>query len=60
MLGLYDILWERVRAGETAGDILDSGALDALPRRFDDPGKLLYDAHKSMWAHYNTLSPDIV
>jgi glyoxylase-like metal-dependent hydrolase (beta-lactamase superfamily II) len=60
MLGLYDILWERVRKGESAEDILASGALDGLPRRFSDPGRLLYDAHKSMWAHYNTLSPDIV
>lgn len=60
MLGLYDILWERMRAGESAKDILDAGALAKLNRRFDDPGKLLYDAQKSMWAHYNTLSPDIV
>jgi len=60
MLGLYDILWTRIRAGESAEDILASGALDELPRRFDDPARLLYDAHKSMWAHYNTLSPDIV
>ena len=60
MLGLYDIMWERFRAGESADDIHRSGALDSLPRRFDDPAKLLYDAHKSLWAHYNTLSPDIV
>jgi cyclase len=60
MLGLYDILFERVRAGETAEDILRSGALDVLPRRFDDPMSLLRDFHKSLWAHYNTLSPDIV
>jgi hypothetical protein len=60
MTGLYDIMFERVRAGQSAADILASGALDALPRRFDDPQKLLYDTHKSLWAHYNTLSPDIV
>ena len=60
MQGLFDILWDRVRAGEGAEDIYASGALDDLPRRFDDPMKLLYDTHKSMWAHYNTLSPDIV
>jgi glyoxylase-like metal-dependent hydrolase (beta-lactamase superfamily II) len=60
MLGLFDILWERVRAGESAADIHASGALDTLDRRLADPMKLLYDAHKSMWAHYNTLSPDIV
>ena len=60
MLALYEVLWTRLRRGEGAEDILASGALDSLPRRFSDPGKLLYDAHKSMWAHYNTLSPDIV
>lgn len=60
MLGLFEILFDRVRAGESAADIDRSGALDALPRRFDDPAKLLYDAHKSMWGHYNTLSHDIV
>jgi glyoxylase-like metal-dependent hydrolase (beta-lactamase superfamily II) len=60
MTGLYDILWTRVRSGESAEDILRSGALEALPRRFDDPMRLLYAYHKGMWAHYNTLSPDIV
>ena len=60
MVSLFEILFERIRAGESAADIHRSGALDALPRRFDDPGQLLYDAHKSMWGHYNTLSHDIV
>lgn len=60
MRALFDILFEHVRAGESAADIHRSGALDALPRRFDDPAKLLYDAHKTMWGHYNTLSHDIV
>ena len=60
MTSLFDILWTRVRAGESAEDILRSGALETLPRRFDDPMRLLYDYHKGMWAHYNTLSPDIV
>ncbi|HUF73775.1 MAG TPA: MBL fold metallo-hydrolase [Gammaproteobacteria bacterium] len=60
MLALFDILFERIRAGESAADIDRSRALDALARRFDDPGRLLYDAHKSMWGHYNTLSHDIV
>ncbi len=60
MVSLFDILFERIRAGESAADIHRSGALDALPRRFDDPAKLLYETHKSMWGHYNTLSHDIV
>jgi glyoxylase-like metal-dependent hydrolase (beta-lactamase superfamily II) len=60
MQQLFDIFFERVRAGESADDINRSGVLDTLPRRFADPAKLLYDAHKSMWGHYNTLSHDIV
>jgi len=60
MLGIYEILFARVRAGESAEDIFRSRALDSLPRRFDDPMRLLYDYHKGMWAHYNTLSADIV
>ena len=60
MLGLFDIFFERVRAGESAEDIFESGALDSLSRRFENPMKFLYDAHKGMWAHYNTLSHDIV
>jgi glyoxylase-like metal-dependent hydrolase (beta-lactamase superfamily II) len=60
MLELFDILFERIRAGESADDINRSGALETLPRRFENPAKLLYDAHKSMWGHYNTLSHDIV
>lgn len=60
MVDLFDLFFERVRAGESAEDILASGALDALDRQFDNPMKFLYAAHKSMWAHYNTLSHDIV
>jgi glyoxylase-like metal-dependent hydrolase (beta-lactamase superfamily II) len=60
MAALFDIFFDRVRAGESAEDILASGALDSLDRRFEDPYKFLYAAHKSMWAHYNTLSHDIV
>jgi hypothetical protein len=60
MVDLFDLFFERVRAGESAEDMFASGALDSLDRRFDDPMKFLYAAHKSMWAHYNTLSHDIV
>jgi hypothetical protein len=34
--------------------------LDGLPRKFDDPEKLLYDLHKGFWAQHNKLMPDIV
>ena len=60
MLGLFDILFERVRAGEGAEDVLASGAMDSLNRQFENPMKFLYAAHKGMWGHYNTLSHDIV
>jgi hypothetical protein len=40
--------------------MLKEGALEDLPRTFQDPGKLLYDIHKSLWAHQSSMSPDIV
>jgi glyoxylase-like metal-dependent hydrolase (beta-lactamase superfamily II) len=60
MLVLFEHMVERVRKGESAEDILDAGVMDGLARSFDDPLKFLYSAHKGMWAHHNTLSPDIV
>jgi glyoxylase-like metal-dependent hydrolase (beta-lactamase superfamily II) len=60
MVVLFDHLVERVRKGESAADILDAGVMNDLGRTFADPLKLLYAAHKGMWAHHNTLSPDIV
>jgi glyoxylase-like metal-dependent hydrolase (beta-lactamase superfamily II) len=60
MLVLFEHMVERVRKGESAEDILEAGVLNGLARTFDDPLKFLYAAHKGMWAHHNTLSPDIV
>ena len=60
MLVLFEHMVERVRKGESAEDILDAGVMNGLSRTFDDPHKFLYAAHKGMWAHHNTLSPDIV
>jgi glyoxylase-like metal-dependent hydrolase (beta-lactamase superfamily II) len=60
MLVLFEHLVERVRKGESAEDILDAGVMNGLARSFDDPLKFLHAAHKGMWAHHNTLSPDIV
>jgi glyoxylase-like metal-dependent hydrolase (beta-lactamase superfamily II) len=60
MLQLFEIMVELVRKGESAEDILAGGAMDGLARTFDDPLKFLYAAHKGLWAHHNTLSPDIV
>jgi glyoxylase-like metal-dependent hydrolase (beta-lactamase superfamily II) len=60
MLALFDRTAELLRQGYSADDMLSAGVLDGLPRRFDDPAKFLYDVHKSLWAHHNTLSHDIV
>ena len=60
MLVLFEHMVERVRKGESAEDILEAGVMNDLGRTFDDPLKFLYAAHKGMWAHHNTLSPDIV
>jgi len=60
MLALFERLVELVRQGMSAEDILAAGAMEGLGRTFDDPLAFLYAAHKSLWAHHNTLSPDIV
>jgi hypothetical protein len=60
MLVLFERIVERVRKGESAEDVLEAGVMRDLSRSFDDPLKFLYAAHKGMWAHHNTLSPDIV
>ena len=60
MVVLFGHMVERVRKGESADDILAAGVMNDLGRTFADPRKFLYAAHKGMWAHHNTLSPDIV
>ncbi len=57
---LYDTLVDQIRMGFDAQDSLASGVMDNLPRRFDDPYRFLYDAHKGLWAHHNKLEPNIV
>jgi glyoxylase-like metal-dependent hydrolase (beta-lactamase superfamily II) len=60
LLALFERMVERVRLGETADDMLVAGILDGLGREFADPYRLIYDAHKGLWAHHNKLMPDIV
>jgi len=57
---MYDTLVDQIRMGFTAEDSLDSGVMNNLHRKFDDPYKFLYDAHKGLWAHHNKLEPNIV
>jgi cyclase len=60
MKTLYDRTVDRVREGDAAEDMLASGVMDGLPRRFNDPLKFLYDLNKGLWAHHNKLSPNVV
>jgi glyoxylase-like metal-dependent hydrolase (beta-lactamase superfamily II) len=60
MATLLDRLFERVREGDSARDMLEGGLMDGLPRKFKDPYTFLYDAHKGLWAHHNKLAPNVV
>jgi hypothetical protein len=57
-------LYERVnplfRRGRSWSDFIKEGALQDLPRTFNDPDKLMYDIHKGLWGHQDALSHDIV
>ena len=60
MSTIFDRMVVNLRLGQTSDDMLKAGLLDGLPRKFEDPAKFLYDAHKGFWAHHNKLMNDIV
>jgi cyclase len=60
MAQVFDRVSDAMRKGMTTEDMQKAKLLDGLPRTWKDPDKALYDAHKSMWAHYNKLSHSIV
>jgi len=57
---VFDRVSDAMRKGFTTLDMQQAKLLDGLPRTWADPDKAIYDAHKSMWAHYNKLSHTIV
>jgi glyoxylase-like metal-dependent hydrolase (beta-lactamase superfamily II) len=57
---VFDRMVELVRKGDSPEDCLAAGVLDGLGRTFADPLAFVYSAHKGLWAHHNTLSPDVV
>jgi glyoxylase-like metal-dependent hydrolase (beta-lactamase superfamily II) len=60
LVTVFDRLSEAVRKGFTTEDMQKAKLLDGLPRTWANPDKFIYDAHKGMWAHHNTLSHQIV
>jgi cyclase len=57
---VFDRVSDAMRKGFTTEDMQKAKLLDGLARTWSNPDKALYDAHKSMWAHYNKLSHSIV
>ena len=60
MLKLFDRLTKLTTQGNSAQDMLESGALNDVGRTFKDPYKFLYDVAKSNWAHYTNFGGNIV
>ena len=57
---VFDRVSDAIRKGFTTEDMQNAKLLDGLPRTWANPNQAIYDAHKSMWAHYNKLSHTIV
>jgi glyoxylase-like metal-dependent hydrolase (beta-lactamase superfamily II) len=57
---LFERFRERIRKGESNEDMLAAGIMEDTGRTWNDPAKFVHDAHRGFWAHYNTLSHDIV
>jgi glyoxylase-like metal-dependent hydrolase (beta-lactamase superfamily II) len=57
---VFERMVELIRQGMSAEDCIEAGVMNDLGREFDDPMKFIDATHRSLWAHHNTLSHDIV
>jgi glyoxylase-like metal-dependent hydrolase (beta-lactamase superfamily II) len=62
-----DLMWKifektagLMSKGHSGKDMLEQGALDEFPRKFQDPGKFLYDISKGYQAHYTNVGANVV
>jgi cyclase len=60
LIAIFNRMVELMRKGYTTQAMLDEGVMQGLSRTWQDPKKFMYDAHKGIWAHHNTLSHDVV
>lgn len=60
LVTVFDRMSESIRKGMSTADMQRAKLLDGLPRTWANPDQFIYDAHKGMWAHHNTLSHQIV
>ena len=57
---VFNRMVELIRQGMSSEDCIEAGVMDDLGREFDDPFAFIDATHRSLWAHHNTLSHDIV
>jgi glyoxylase-like metal-dependent hydrolase (beta-lactamase superfamily II) len=57
---LHDRTTELTDHGRSAQDMLEAGVLNEVSRKFDDPGRFLYDVCKGNWAHYTNFGGNVV
>ena len=57
---VFDRMSESIRKGMSTADMQRAKLLDGVGRTWSNPDQFIYDAHKGMWAHHNTLSHQIV
>lgn len=60
LLALYERFFAMIRKGMSADDMLAAGVMNDTGRQWRDATKFVHDVHRGLWAHHNTLSPDIV
>lgn len=60
MVKLFERTTELTAKGHSARDMLEVGALDVVPRRFEDPYRFLYDVAKGLQAHYTNFAGNVV
>ena len=60
MTTIFDRMVELIRQGMSAEDCIEAGVMADLDREFDDPFGFIDASHRSLWAHHNKLSHDIV
>ena len=60
MTKLYERTADLTAHGRSAKDMLDAGVMNEVSRRFQDPGKFLYDVAKGLQAHYTNFGGNVV
>ena len=60
MKTIYDRAVDRVREGDSAEDMIESGLLRGFARTWSDPHTFVRAVHKGLWAHHNKLNPNVV